>query len=75
MKTLYTFDYLEKLTNPAGSIFTWPFGCSWRNVEKTGENTFEIHDTVQGFRSATVDGDTLINAMFGNLKLSNIKFE
>lgn len=65
----------KHLTAPLGEMFTWKFGLCSRDVEKIDENTFEIHDTSNGWTSVVVDGDTLINLIIGKESLLNLKFQ
>ncbi len=62
----------DKLTCPIGSFFSLKIQETSQAIEKISENTFEIFN--KKMQSATVDGDLLINILYGKENINNLKF-
>lgn len=63
----------KNLTAPLGSMFSQVISGTALFIERIEENTFQLFDS--DFQYTTVDGDLLINILYGKQKLSTLKFE
>lgn len=63
----------NRLTCQVGDIFNINIQDRSQTIAKTQENTFQIFS--KDYRSATVDGDLLINILYGKENINNLKFE
>lgn len=63
----------KNLTAPLGSMFSQVIFGTALFIERIEENTFQLFDS--DFQYTTVDGDLLINILYGKQHLSTLNFE